>query len=127
VKYLLSLTLLSVFPSGSPHIDRVSGRVTDTLSGNAVANATVSIDGVSASARTDSAGRFVVRVRRGEALVRTRRIGYYPGKGRATLVGDGLDRLEIGLDPARACLDECTHPPVPTLGYVRATRLPNTR
>lgn len=129
MKYLLSLTILGITVfQPSPDIGESSGRVVDTRSGAAVAGATVRIGGRVANAATDSTGRFSFRtVRQGRVGVETRRVGYYAGAGRASLIGDGLDHIEIGLDPVLVCLDECRHSPTSTPGYVRVTRLPNTR
>lgn len=81
------------------------------------------IDGVATEVRTNAAGEFVLPgAPIGVVTVRTRRIGFYPGRGTVRVTGSPGERVEIGLDPVLQCLDACDSPPAPTPGYVSVVR-----
>lgn len=101
----------------------LSGRVVFAGTHGPLADATVWIDGVATEARTNAAGEFVLAdAPIGVVTVRTRRIGFYPGRGTVRLTGSPGERVEIGLDPVLLCFDACDPAPAPTSGYVRVVR-----
>jgi Carboxypeptidase regulatory-like domain len=94
----------------------------DTRSRARLSEAVVELAGFRRTIRVDSAGNFsFANVPDGEVLLRTRRIGYYPGKGTVLVQETDSASIEIGLDPVLYCLD-CAAEPTPTPGYVRILR-----
>jgi len=118
---VLVVALLVAKPTSDP-VDVLSGRVVDSRSLIPIMDARVRIDGIRNEARTDSAGTFMLRgVSARIVTIRAWRIGYYAGHGTARIPGRPF-RIEIGLDPALVCLDDCPRDPIPTRGYVRVVR-----
>src|SRR5438093_844811 len=91
----------------------VSGRVTDSLSGQGIAVATVSVAGTGLSARSGDDGRYrITDVPVGEHTVRVVRIGYSSVTKLVTVLSDQEITLDFALTPRATQLEE-----VVAIGY----------
>src|SRR6266850_612907 len=96
----------------------ITGRVTDSLSGQGIAVATVSVVGTGMSARTGDDGRYRIGdVPVGEHTVRVVRIGYSSATKPVTVLPDQEITVDFALTPRATQLEE-----VVAIGYGTAQR-----
>jgi hypothetical protein len=99
----------------------IVGRVIDARGHRPLTDALVEVEQCNASGRTDSSGNFrIYAVPPGRRLLRTRGLGFYPGRGEIVLRAGSTYRVEIGIDLVMHCIDACedvTNEPTP--GFVR--------
>src|SRR5437667_3867793 len=96
----------------------VTGRVTDSLSGQGIAVATITVVGTGLSARSAEDGRYrITEVPVGEHTVRVIRIGYTAVTKPVTVLPDKEATLDFALTPQATQLEE-----VVAIGYGTAQR-----
>ena len=96
----------------------VTGRVTDSLSGQGIAVATVTVVGTGLSARSAEDGRYrITEVPVGEHTIRVIRIGYTAVTKPVTVLPDQEATLDFALTPQATQLEE-----VVAIGYGTAQR-----
>ncbi|MBM3908509.1 MAG: SusC/RagA family TonB-linked outer membrane protein [Gemmatimonadetes bacterium] len=97
----LAVLLMLVAPLGAAAqgVGRISGTVTDSISGRALSDVQISVVGSRAGAVTDARGRYnLVGIPAGPRIVEARRIGYQPGVVRNVAVpANGAVTVDIKL------------------------------
>jgi TonB-linked SusC/RagA family outer membrane protein len=93
------LLLLAVSPAGAQATGRISGTVTDSISGRPLSDVQITVAGGRGGVVTDARGRFnLINVQAGVRNVEARRIGYQPFVARSvTVPASGALTLDIKL------------------------------
>jgi hypothetical protein len=93
--------------AGGPPVGRVSGRVVNTVDGNAVVQAIIAVNGTNLSTMTDLDGRYLItEVPLGTISIRFRKIGFAPKtitnvnveQSETTNLDVSLDRVVVALE-----------------------------
>ena len=102
---VLPLAPLAAQQGGAVASHQLTGRVT-TSAGLPLAGATIDVAGTPSSARSDSAGRYRVRLPAGLAsvTVRVRALGHAPATRSLTPRPAGIDTLDVALAPSASQL-----------------------
>ncbi|MEJ7769372.1 MAG: TonB-dependent receptor [Chitinophagaceae bacterium] len=102
------LTIAVVFTYAQNRLQTIKGTITDKISEKALAGATVSIDGISASSLSEANGFFIIRnVPAGRVKINISFIGYQPVSIPEVLVTTGKEVImDIALEQRIASLDE---------------------
>ncbi len=91
----------------SPTVGSINGKVTDAKTRQALAGATVVVQGTSRSATTSSDGRYrIADVAPGTYTLRARYIGYAPGSVSVTVSADQEATADLALEKSAQRLDE---------------------
>jgi TonB-dependent SusC/RagA subfamily outer membrane receptor len=99
--------LLSPANAQASAVGTITGRVTDSSSGQPVPRAQVTVNGIVLGQATDDNGRFSISgVAAGEHQVTARRVGYAPVTRRVQVAGGGSVTLDFSLGRAATVLSE---------------------
>lgn len=99
---VVTLLLLSVFAFSQGDERKIEGKVTDAVTGQPVANATIAVKGRKNTVASNSDGVFVVSVRTGET-VEISSVGH---TSKAFTIDAGTNSIDIRLDASYAKLDD---------------------
>jgi TonB-dependent starch-binding outer membrane protein SusC len=103
---------------GELQVGAIAGLVTDSLSGQGIAVATVTVEGTGLSARSADDGTYrIASVPPGPHTVRVARIGYVPASKPVSVVEDQEATVDFALTPRPTQLEE-----VVAIGYGTAQR-----
>jgi len=109
--YAIDFVRLLINPKESKYVGKISGKVTDSKTGQPLSGATVSASGISTGATTGSDGTYILNnVPAGMAVVTVSKTGYESKTLSVDLVAESRATLNFALSPE----DITTTPPDPT-------------
>lgn len=103
--WMLACLLLAVGSAAGQPTGTVRGTVVAASTGAPIAQATVSVRGMTGvGATTDEKGRVRIGIPAGEQVLRIRAAGYCASEHRISVAPGRYTRLEVELSPLRTCL-----------------------